>query len=81
MPTETALRFFGLDTEEELEDLVLELGVEAEVAGDGRILAVSAEGRQAVLHKVYERNVGHRPDDPDHVQAVREAKAQQEEAA
>jgi len=81
MPTDTALRYFGLQTEAELEDLVLEFNIDAEVDNLGNVLTIDASDTREALFESHKRKVGHRPDDPQFaslVQASQEHKEQDE---
>lgn len=65
--TEYAMRFFGLTSEEELEDFCVEHNVPVRLYPDGSIESVGRQGPDGwkeALFTHHERTVGHRPDDP-----------------
>lgn len=59
-----AMRYFGVDTLEELEDIVVEFDIDAIVSDDGRLLGIQGtEEMKEALFERFRRAVGHRPDD------------------
>jgi len=78
MTRDEALKYFGINNEEELEELVLEHGLLAEVDVNGRILVVDLEGASEALHTRFERKHGLRPDDPKVVEEAKKRIAKRE---
>lgn len=67
--------YFGVD-ENDLEELVVEHGLMADLGPDGRITFVHPEGTQEALHVRFEREHGFRP---DHPRVIAEAEAYRED--
>lgn len=64
-PTEAA-RYFGIETDDELEDIVTDFGLDVEVDDDGQITAVEATfDTRAALFALHELRVGYSPADED----------------
>jgi hypothetical protein len=75
-----ALRFFGLDDVAELERIVLEHDIDAEVDDDGELVAIAAELREPLFEE-HRRRHGHRPDDPEQVAKAHRAMREFDEEA
>lgn len=76
-----ALRFFGLDDVSDLERIVLEYDIDAEVDDAGGLVAIDAADLREPLFAEHERRHGHRPDDPAAVDRARKDQHRHEEAA
>ena len=61
-PTE-AMRFFGMDTVEELEQTIIEFDIEADFNTAGDVIAIECSDLKEALFTRHERQVGYRPDD------------------
>jgi hypothetical protein len=60
-----AMAYFGVDTLEELEDIVVEFDIDTVMDPEGRLIGVGGvEELKEALFERYRRKVGHRPDDP-----------------
>ena len=78
-PTEAA-RYFGIETEDELEDIVSDFGLDVEVDDDGHILRVEATfDTRAALFALHELRVGYNPAD-ETMQARIEEEEQKKQA-
>lgn len=79
---EQAIASFGLvdepDPVTELERIVLEYDLDADVDDDGNLLAIDADIREAVFEE-HRKKVGYRPDDP--VAQEKERKREEAERA
>lgn len=64
MDKEEALQAFAFESEDELEDFVLEFELEAKINDAGEITAVQAWDLREPLFELHARRVGYRPDDP-----------------
>jgi hypothetical protein len=80
-----AMKYFGVATVDELEDIVVEFDLDTIVADDGRLLGIQgADEMKEALFERFKQQFGHRPDDPVahgaavalHHQAQAELKAQ-----
>jgi len=80
IPVQQAIESFGLRDAEnaigELERIVLEYDLDADVDDDGNLLAITGDIREAVFEE-HRKNVGHRPDDP--VAQEKQRKLEQDE--
>jgi hypothetical protein len=60
-----AMKYFGLSTLEELEDLIVEFDLDTLVTDDGRLLGIQgADEMKEALFERFKQQFGHRPDDP-----------------
>jgi hypothetical protein len=75
---EYALKFFGLESMDELEDLCDDQDLLVEMGAEGGLRSVAANELPKVLFEVHRRKVGKFPDDPHH---VAEARRQHQEKA
>jgi hypothetical protein len=77
-----ALAYFDLGADvAELERIILEHDIDADVDELGRILEVDAEHAKAALFAEHERKVGYRPDDPGAMARERKKARDREDAA
>lgn len=80
MPTVVAMRYLGIDDYDELEELVVEHGVEADFDHDGVVIAVqNGPALREALFESHKRKVGYRPDDlraTEHIRAAARAEAE-----
>lgn len=73
-----ALKYFGLTKIEDLEDLVEDFKIDADISPEGELVAIDAADPQVAeaLFELQRRRFGQRPDDP---QAQAQAKRRREE--
>jgi hypothetical protein len=67
-----AMRYFGVATLDELEDIIVEFDLDTILSEDGRLLGIQgAEEMKEALFERFKQKNGHRPDDPEaHAAAV-----------
>jgi len=68
---EYALKFFGLESMDELEDLCDDQDLLVEMGAEGELRSIAANELPKVLFEVHRRRVGKFPDDPHHVAEAR----------
>jgi len=74
-----ALRYFGLGEDvEELERIVIEYHLDAEVDEQGNLTAIDTTEAAEALFAEHERSVGYRPDDPAVAEQIRVEKEAEE---
>lgn len=64
MEPEVAVRYFGLNSIEELEELIAKTGLVHDVDDEEDLIGIDADHAAVVLFDEYEEKEGHRPDDP-----------------
>jgi hypothetical protein len=79
-----ALSYLGLDpwapeNEDLLEDWCVEHDVDVEVDDDGNLLEIDPIGLKEALFAKHEREVGHRPDDPEEHEKATKARLQKDQ--
>jgi hypothetical protein len=72
MTPEDAMAYLGISDRDELEDLVLAHGVEADVDEDGQLEWLNPADLKPVLFAEHESKVGYHPEDPVRHQQARE---------
>ena len=80
MNPEEAMRYLGIKHLEQLEDAILDYGVDVDLDDDGNVLEImDPQALREPLFQEHRKKIGHRPDDPKkHAEAKRLAKEKRE---
>lgn len=65
MSLHEAIRYFGVESVQEVEDLCLDFDLDVEVDDEGQVVGINPDDAPRALFGLHERTVGHRPDEPE----------------